>query len=130
MNLFQFLTQFEFFAGSDHQEGEAFAMKPRSSAGITDEWTGVLQLAVGSLLVVLRQMADRQLPVPQVEFYHDELADDACAELAWEENRIAVLVGDQATFATHWQRLGWKVATPDDLRAKGMDWFSSLFDKH
>ncbi|MCX6880306.1 MAG: hypothetical protein NTW21_41845 [Verrucomicrobia bacterium] len=75
-------------------------------------------------------MAERALPVPVVEFYHDELTDDACAELAWEEHRIAVLVGDQATFATQWQNLGWKVATPDDLSAKSIDWFSSLFDKH
>jgi DEAD/DEAH box helicase domain-containing protein len=130
MNLFQFLSQFEFFAGSDHQEAETWAMPSRNNAGISPEWAAVLQLSVNSLLVVARQMAERDLPVPGVEFYHDELADDACAELAWEEQRIAVLVGDQASFATQWQNLGWKVATPDDLRAKGIDWFSSLFGKN
>jgi DEAD/DEAH box helicase domain-containing protein len=130
MNLFQFLTQFEFFAGSDHQEAELWAMPSRSSAGISAEWAGVLQLAVGSLLGVLRQMAERAIPVPMVEFYHDELTDDACAELAWKGHRIAVLVGDQASFATHWQNLGWKVVTHDELSAKSIDWFSSLFDKH
>jgi DEAD/DEAH box helicase domain-containing protein len=130
MNLFQFLSQFEFFAGSDHLEAETWAMPSRNNVGISPEWAAVLQLAVNSLLVVARQMAERDLPVPGVEFYHDELADDACAELAWEEQRIAVLVGDQASFATQWQNLGWKVATPDDLGAKGIDWFSSLFGKN
>ena len=130
MNLFQFLSQFEFFAGSEHEEAEAWAMPSRNNAGISAEWAAVLQLAAGSMLMVARQMAERDLPVPVVEFYHDELTDDACAELAWKEYRIAVLVGDQATFATQWQNLGWKVATPDDLSAKSIDWFSSLFDKH
>ena len=129
MNLFQFLSQFDFFAGSEHEEAEAWAMPSRNNAGISAEWAAVLQLAVASMLVVARQMAERNLPVPEVEFYHDELADDACAELAWKEHQIAVLVGDQATFAGQWQNLGWKVATPDDLSAKSIDWFSSLFDK-
>ncbi|WP_395752920.1 DEAD/DEAH box helicase [Prosthecobacter sp.] len=125
MNLFQFVRQFDFFAATEHPEEDSWSM-PGRTAGISAEWEQILQLVVGSLIAQLRKMAERDCPVPEVEFYHEELADDACAEVAWSEQKIAVLVGDQASFASQWQGLGWKVVTSDDLAAKGTEWFAML----
>jgi DEAD/DEAH box helicase domain-containing protein len=62
------------------------------------------------------------IPVPRVEYYHDQLADDLFAELAWPDldQPVAVLVGDQAAFASQWQAGGWLVVTLDDLQATGV----------
>ena len=125
MNLFQFVSQFEFFAASEHHEEDSWSM-PSRSTGISQEWEQILQLVVGSMVAMLRQIAERECPVPQVEFYNDDLANDACAELAWVEKKMVVLVGDQASFAEQWQEIGWKVVTPDDLAAKGTEWFANL----
>jgi DEAD/DEAH box helicase domain-containing protein len=126
MNLFQFVSQFEFFAASEHREEDSWSM-PSRATGISHEWEQILQLVVGSLIAQLRQIAERACPIPEVEFYHDGLADDACAEVAWTEKKIVILVGDQASFADRWQAIGWKVVTSDDLAAKGTEWFANLF---
>jgi len=125
MNLFQFVSQFEFFAASEHFEEDSWFV-PNRATGISQEWEQILQLVVGSLVAQLRQIAERGFPIPEVEFYHSELADDACAEVAWAEKKIVVLVGDQTSFADRWQAIGWKVVTPDDLAAKGTEWFANL----
>ena len=126
MNLFQFVSQFEFFASSEHYEEDSWSM-PSRATGVSPEWEQILQLVVGSLIAQLRPIAERKCPIPEVEFYHDELADDACAEVAWTEKKIVVLVGDQASFADRWQAIGWRVVTPDDLAARGTEWFVNLF---
>ena len=99
---------------------------PSRATGISQEWEQILQLVVGSLIAQLRQIAERECPIPEVEFYHDELADEVCAEVAWTEKKIVILVGDQASFADRWQAIGWKVVTSDDLAAKGAEWFANL----
>jgi DEAD/DEAH box helicase domain-containing protein len=126
LNLFQFLPQFDFFASSEQPEADTWTLPTRSS-GISAEWEQVLEDAVNSLIAVLRQVAERDVPVPEVEFYPEGLKDDACAEIAWTSQKIAILVGDQLSFSTHWQDAGWKVVTADDLAAKGVSWLAGMF---
>lgn len=125
MNLFQFVSQFEFFAASEHYEEDSWSM-PSRATGISQEWEQILQLVVGSLVTQVRQLAEIGCALPDVEFYHDGLIDDACAELAWPQRKVAVLAGDQVSFAERWQDIGWRVVTSDDLTAKGAGWFANL----
>ena len=66
--------------------------------------------------------------MPRVEYYHDHLADDLFAELAWPDldRPVAVLVGDQAAFASQWQEGGWMVVTLGDLQANGVTWLVEM----
>jgi len=79
-----------------------------------------------SLRPYVQELASAALPLPaalpKVEYFNEQIEDDAFAELAWPDCSppVALLAGDQADFASAWQQQGWKVVTPDDLQAKGM----------
>jgi DEAD/DEAH box helicase domain-containing protein len=61
--------------------------------------------------------------IPEVEYFNDQIDDDAFAELAWPHCHppMAILVGQQIDFIRRWQEQGWKVVTPDDLQARGIN---------
>jgi DEAD/DEAH box helicase domain-containing protein len=69
--------------------------------------------------------------MPVVEYFNEEMEDDAFAELAWPEQQppVAILAGDQMTFQTKWQQQGWKIVTADDLQAKGIGYLLDQFAK-
>jgi DEAD/DEAH box helicase domain-containing protein len=66
--------------------------------------------------------------VPKIEYYHDQIEDDAFAELAWPDPalRLAILVGDQTDFAPFWRKSGWTVITLEELQAKGASWLIDM----
>ena len=69
--------------------------------------------------------------IPKVEYFNEQIDDDAFAELAWPDCSppVALLAGDQADFAPEWQGQGWKIVTPDDLQAKGIAHLNDLLAK-
>jgi len=54
---------------------------------------------------------------------------DAAFVLEAAERAVALLAGDQEDFASQWQKLGWKVAVPDELQAKGVGHLVALILK-
>lgn len=65
--------------------------------------------------------------VPEVAYFADEIGEEAFAELAWPAfQRGGGIGGDQATFASRWQRAGWRVVVLEEIAAKGVAWFTEL----
>ena len=123
LNLFQFCEQFRFWATSEIADCTAPEIVLTStSLSFAPEWASVCDSVIPSLRSLVQELAEADLPpaaLPLVEFFNDEINDDAFAELAWPAGtvRIAVLAGEQTGFATRWQSLGWKVFTPEDVQA-------------
>ena len=85
-----------------------------------------------SLRGYVQEMAASNLPepagIPLVEYFNPQSTDDVFAELAWPTCNppIALLAGEQVSFAEQWQSQGWKIFTPDELQAHGV---SSIIEK-
>lgn len=127
-NLFQFSENFRFWTSSESISGIAPEVPLQATTAISDEWQTVLDTVTPGLRSYIQELAMAGLPVPQaipqIEYFNDRIEDDAFAELAWPKCSppIAILAGDQMTFAKNWQEQGWKVITPDDLQAKGISY--------
>ena len=125
LNMYQFSENFRFWAASE-SDTTAPEIPLEAAEGVPAEWELVLDEVLPSLRPYVLELAAAglQLPaaIPKVEFFNEQIDDDAFAELAWPECSppIALLAGDQADFASTWQGQGWKVVTPDDLQAKGI----------
>jgi DEAD/DEAH box helicase domain-containing protein len=120
LNLFQFASDFEFWVASEYQETMPMAETGREP--LTDAWRQVFEFVVVSVRVWVESWARAGLPIPNVEFYL--IDSDACAELAWLEQRCVLLVGDQESFASVWEAAGWRVFTLDILSDLGTDLFN------
>ena len=126
INLYQFSENFQFWTGSESQNGTAPDMPLEAEATVAEEWKPILTEVMSSLRPYVQELAGAGLPtptaLPKVEYFNEELDDDAFAELAWPtcSPPIAVLAGEQVDFATQWQQQGWRIVTQDDLQAKGM----------
>jgi len=127
LNVFQFCENFHFWTSSEAIEGVAPEVPLSSSTRLPDDWQAVLDEALSSLHPYLQELAlaGLALPeaIPEVEYFNDQIDDDAFAELAWPHGHppIAVLAGQQIDFTRQWQEQGWKVVTPDDLQARGIN---------
>ena len=125
LNLYQFSENFRFWAATE-SETNAPEIPLEAIEAVSDDWQPVLDDVLASLRPYVQELATAALPLPaslpKVEYFNEQIQDDAFAELAWLDcaPRIALLAGDQADFATQWQEQGWKVVTPDDLQAKGI----------
>jgi len=132
VNLYQFSENFKFWAVSEVEEGTA----PDLSVVAQDKLPGVWQEVMDDVIVSLRPyisaLVAAAVPVPEVEYFNDNIDDDAFAELAWPEctPSVAVLTGDQTDFAGKWQNLGWKVIVLDELQAKGSNWLIKIINKN
>jgi DEAD/DEAH box helicase domain-containing protein len=124
MNFYQFCDRFTMWTTSEVMNGTAPDLMLVPPAKLDSAWAAVRDQTTVAIRPYIPTLAAAGIPLPQVEYYPDGFEDDAFAELAWPhlEQPIAVLVGDQATFAGPWQRHGWLVVTPDDLQAKGVGW--------
>ena len=131
VNLHQFCAVFEMWATSECVEGFVPDIAFEAEV-IADEWQAVADEVTSSMRQYVQAMALRDLPLPDVEYFHDEMGNDAFAELAWPKasKPIAILVGDQESFAGKWQQLGWTVVVPDDIQSKGMDWLLETIAGH
>lgn len=125
LNLYQFSENFRFWAASE-SDSTAPDIPLEAAEAVSDDWQAVLENVLPSLQPFVQELASAGLSVPaalpQVEYFNDEIKDDAFAEMAWPDCTppVAVLAGDQLDFASAWQRQGWKVVTPDDMQAKGI----------
>jgi DEAD/DEAH box helicase domain-containing protein len=126
MNFYQFTDRFDVWAVSECSSGHQPA-SPMAASSIPEGWQTILQSVASSVQPLAQTMAMAELPPPEVEFYADGLEDEAFAEMAWPalSKPVALLVGDEASFASNWEALGWTVVTPADIHAKGIDWMIS-----
>ena len=125
MNLYQFLANFHFATGSEISGGLVEPFPLEASAGLSKEWSEVRSCVCSGLRHLVEEMAASGISesqLPQVEYYNENIDDDAFAEMAWPNCNppVAVLAGDQESFLSHWQQDGWKVFTPDQLQAQGI----------
>jgi DEAD/DEAH box helicase domain-containing protein len=125
MNLYQFLANFHFATGSEIADGLVDEIPFEASSGLSKEWAEVRDGVCSSLRHTAEELAASGLSesqFPQVEYYNENIDDDAFAEMAWPSCNppVAVLAGDQELFLSRWQEDGWKVFTPDQLQAQGI----------
>ncbi len=127
LNLYQFLENFRFW--TSRECGVTAPEIPlEANVQVNDEWAEVLVNVLSGLRSCAEQLSRLDLPVPQVEYFNEQIDDDAFAELAWPECAppVALLAGDQTGFARSWQNLGWKVVIPDDVQARGTEYLADL----
>jgi DEAD/DEAH box helicase domain-containing protein len=124
MNLYQFGDRLTMWTTSEAQDGTAPDLPVIAPAQLDSAWACVLDQATPSVRPYIPALSAAGMPVPQVEYYPNQLDGDAFAELAWPElpQPVAVLVGDQTTFADQWQDHGWMVIPLRDIQAEGVTW--------
>jgi DEAD/DEAH box helicase domain-containing protein len=127
LNVFQFCENFHFWTRSEAIQGLAPEIPLSSSTHLPDDWQAVLDDAMSSLHPYIQELAfaglEPSVAMPQVEYFNDQIDDDAFAELAWPHCHppLAILAGQQIDFIRQWQEQGWKIVTPDDLQARGIN---------
>ncbi|MEE2732968.1 MAG: DEAD/DEAH box helicase [Pseudomonadota bacterium] len=128
MNVFQFSENFMPFVTSEVDSGYAPELRVAVDTAISHEWYDVIEEAISSLSKLCKSLAGLGASVPQVEFYNDDLGEDICAELAWPDKStpIAILMGDQAAFASKWMEVGWIAITQQEMASKGEAWVVSM----
>jgi DEAD/DEAH box helicase domain-containing protein len=130
-NLFQFAGDLVVFTTSELAEGGAPELLIPVSGGISAPWQAVLDEVITRFEPTVKALAAAGCRVPEVEYYSDELGDELFAELAWPglDTPIALLSGDQASFADRWQQAQWRIITANDLQARGTPWLCDLILK-
>ncbi|MDM8549544.1 DEAD/DEAH box helicase [Desulfobacterales bacterium HSG2] len=121
-NLFQFLPSAFFSTHGEKTGGEYDGIpdnRQTEPAGDRfDEWEEVRELTDPELHDLLRKLAQKGWPAPQVGY---ELADKngkivGEAELAWSDRKTALLLPEQAEYAKVFEDQGWRaVETGADL---------------
>ncbi|WP_043341662.1 DEAD/DEAH box helicase [Belnapia moabensis] len=136
-NAMQFLPGFivatmSGFDGHDYDHFSGPAGAPNAPAGppaqpaLSAVWQQAIEQALRALRNGLQVLALAGAPPPEVGM---ELADErgrvaADAELAWPDEKLAVLRPDQGDLAENWERAGWRVVRLNDtLRTReGLPW--------
>lgn len=135
LNLFQFTENFRFWSSTEVEVGTAPAIPLGAATTVSEEWLEIIEQVVPSLRPYIHELAGAGLSaptaIPKIEHFNEQIEDDAFAELAWTHCNppIAVLAGDQIHFSAQWQQQGWKVVTPDDLQARGIEYLVELIAK-
>ncbi|MEI6232646.1 MAG: DEAD/DEAH box helicase [Planctomycetota bacterium] len=131
LNLYQFHSNFKFWASSEVEGHTAPEAVFSGAAKIETEWRGVWDGVASGLRSTVQQLAAAGVSLPMVEHYNPDIDADCFAELAWPDLKpqIALLLGEQADFSSRWQQRGWLVVLPDDLQAKGVDWLIEQLKK-
>jgi hypothetical protein len=128
LNLLQFSESLVVFTTSEAAAGTAPILELGFADALPTAWQAVIDETVSSLEPFAKALAASGRVVPVVEYYDDAIGDELFAELAWPDLTapLAVLSGDQASFAGKWQAAGWSVCTDADLKAKGWQWVMDL----
>ncbi|MGF1498258.1 MAG: DEAD/DEAH box helicase [Elainellaceae cyanobacterium] len=129
LNLFQFCRAFTFFTTSEVSAGTAPDVVPASVLSTASgAWAEVRDEVIPSFQGFVDLLAVADVPIPEAAYEDEAIAEEAIAELAWPDHSppIAILAGDQASLASGWQAAGWKVATADELQAKGTQFLIDL----
>ena len=136
-NLFQFCERSTAIISSEASDDSTPGLDLVSEGALDEHWQAIQEDVVVALSPFLVQMAMAGIAVPDVEVYLSD-SSDCFAELAWRLTAtmgssnsgapvgIALLVGDQTSFASEWQQAGWSVITLADIQAKGAAWLLSM----
>jgi DEAD/DEAH box helicase domain-containing protein len=131
VNLYQFNSNFRFWTSSEMESGCAPDI-PVAEAELPVTWQEIMNETASVLRPYISVLATAEIAIPEVEYFNDNIDDDAFAELAWPKCNppVAVLAGDQTDFAGTWQKLGWKVVVFEDLQVKGGNWLADIVKKN
>jgi DEAD/DEAH box helicase domain-containing protein len=136
LNLYQFTSVFEVWSTSECREGFSPAI-PFEKQSIAEAWQAIVDAVTPSMRQYAQAMALANLPIPEVEYYCDDVGDEPFAELAWpvssgtpKKRRLAILVGDQTSFSQKWQKTGWTTVVLDDIQVKGVAWLIETIAQH
>jgi len=123
LNFFQFANNYSVFTTTEVIDGTAPEIVIDLGAGLSADWVEILEETASSLEPLVRAMASAKCTVPQVEYYSNDVPDDAFAEMAWvsDDKNIVLLIGDQTSFANKWAEAGFKVFTDNDIHALGIN---------
>jgi DEAD/DEAH box helicase domain-containing protein len=136
-NLFQFCERSTAIVSSEASDDSTPGLDLVSEGALDERWLAIQEEVVVALNPFLMQMAMAGIAVPDVEVYLSD-SSECFAEIAWRlpaamgsSNKgvpvgIALLVGDQTSFASEWQQAGWSVITLADVQAKGTAWLLSM----
>ena len=116
INVFQFCPAFAFWATSEIES----SMAPDISWGAVtvsnnNQWQETLDEVINAAKPIVRELSQSGLSLPAglplVGFEDPSLKEESFAELAWPncEPKIALLAGEQESFADQWSAAGWKV---------------------
>jgi DEAD/DEAH box helicase domain-containing protein len=124
MNFYQFSDFFRFWASSENDEDIELEWVKSDTHELSTAWNSIYNEVIPSLKQLVRHLAKTDIPIPVIEYYQDEIDDDAFAELAWDmvNPKVAILAKDQETFAEKWQQLGWTIILSDEIDIRGIDW--------
>ena len=132
LNLYQFCDLYKVWATSEIKSGYDPEILFTQSVLVSEMWDEVIKEVTTPLRPYVQKLAvELEDLVPQVEFFNNNIDDDAFAELAWPEinKPIVILAGDQISFSEKWQGLGWQVVVPEDIHARGITWLIDLLRK-
>ena len=127
-NLLQFSGNNRLFTTSEVALGSAPDLDLTVKDDVPEEWEGILESLLPSLVALAKKMATDGVPVPEGEHYLEDASDDCFAEMAWPSAspHACLLVGDQLHFQKEWEDAGWYVVSPDDVHGKGTRWLANL----
>jgi DEAD/DEAH box helicase domain-containing protein len=127
-NVLQFSGNVRYFTTSEVSLGSAPDLDFALSGAIPQEWEGLLQGLLPSLVGLAKKMAADGVPVPELEYYLEEASDGSFAEMAWKSaaKSTCLLVGDQLHLKKNWEDAGWCVISLNDVHGKGTRWLACL----
>lgn len=131
INLYQFCEKFYFWTCSEAKNETAPKIPLHAFTEIPEQWQNVLDNVLSSLRPYISDFISSGFTdinfIPDVEYFNENIDDDAFAELAWSKCSppIAILVGDQLDFTDRWQQQGWNIFTLESLQSSGV---KSLID--
>ena len=82
-----------------------------SSPEVTEEWQEVFELVTEELCPLLKELALKNAPIPEVGYELLSSNGEVCgeAELAWESLKLAFLTENQKDYAGRFEEMGWQV---------------------
>jgi DEAD/DEAH box helicase domain-containing protein len=127
-NLFQFCSAFQWFCVSEVIIGTGPDLELGGAETDAVDWSVVLEDILPSLRPLAERLAAAGIAMPEIEVYLESAPDDCFAEMAWPcaHPAVCLLVADQLSFRTAWERAGWGVVTLADIQAHGIEWMKSL----
>jgi DEAD/DEAH box helicase domain-containing protein len=127
-NLLQFSGNNRSFTTSEVALGSAPDLDLTVKDDVSEEWEGILEGLLPSLVALAKKMATDGVPMPEGEHYLEDASDDCFAEMAWPSAspHACLLVGDQLHFQKEWEDAGWCVVSLDDVHGKGTRWLANL----
>ena len=131
VNQYQFVNRFQFFTTKQSKQVTVSVMPSKGKvsthgSALSKEWAEIVREVVAPIRPwiedLAHQAAEHSIVAPSLEYFNEQIDDDAFAEVAWPDpsQRLAILVGDQADFRKSWEDQGWKVISIKELQDLGI----------